>query len=185
MLVAQWSRPVPGRLSQHSRLLPLQLRGYARNSIGSWWTFVRRYWRVPDGQWRLFSLVSQHARHCLLRLSRRLHVGRWLENVWRSVVYVCWLFYIFFYSFLICQFHFLFVFNLKISTNVITVQMMMIRIDYVLAFAAIVSDPMCAWIRMKNQFFVHLDMMMKMKMAIAMVTIVFTTQLITFWTAES
>lgn len=88
--------------------------------------------------------------------------------------------YIFFYSFLICQFHFLFVFNLKISTNVITVQMMMIRIDYVLAFAAIVSDPMCASIRMKNQFFVHLDMMMKMKMAIAMVTIVFTTQLITF-----
>lgn len=59
--------------------------------------------------------------------------------------------------------------RVKISTNVITVQMMMIRIDYVLAFAAIVSDPMCASIRMKNQFFVHLDMMMKMKMAIAMI----------------
>ena len=46
---------------------------------------MRGYRRVPDGQWRLFSLLSQHAGHSFLRLSRRIHAGRRLENLRRSV----------------------------------------------------------------------------------------------------
>ena len=85
MLVTQRARVVPRSLSQHSRLLPLQLWRYAWNAVGCWRTCVRGYRRVPDGQWRLFSLLSQHAGHSFLRLSRRIHAGRRLENLRRSV----------------------------------------------------------------------------------------------------
>jgi hypothetical protein len=76
MLVAQRARTLPGRLSQHPRLLLLQLRGYAWNSIGSRRTFVRRYRRMSRRQWRVLPLVPQHPGHGLLCLSRRLHAHR-------------------------------------------------------------------------------------------------------------
>ena len=85
VLVAQRSRPVPGGLPEHARLVPLQLRRHARHPISIGRALVRRYRQVPREQRRSLALVPQHPRIRVLRLPRGLPARRRLEDLQRSL----------------------------------------------------------------------------------------------------